>query len=145
MFEISKLKKVEKENVSIDLVAQEHSIYDNGRKVSHETFKTLSFDIGGHVGEYSYNFSFNLNCRLEELLKFPDGEAIDFNDYIAEGETILKLNHISVIEPKMYVKITRYLRNKYILFLTFYTTYDEEDYSGIIEIDFDLDKYMHLS
>ena len=45
----------------------------------------------------------------------------------------------------MYVKITRYLRNKYILFLTFYTTYDEEDYSGIIEIDFDLDKYMHLS
>ena len=47
MFKLAKLEKVNNEKVSINLVTQEQSSYENGKKVSHESFKTLSFDISG--------------------------------------------------------------------------------------------------
>lgn len=44
----------------------------------------------------------------------------------------------------MDIKITRYLKNRFIIFLTFYTdySYDENDYSGMIEFTFNLDDYL---
>ena len=43
------------------------------------------------------------------------------------------------------IKITRYLKNKFIIFLTFFTdySYDENDYSGMAEFTFNLDDYLN--
>lgn len=141
MFKIGKLEKVENEKVTITLIKQEHKKYEKGSKVSEEVFKTLSFDISGN----DYSLSFDLNCRLEKLLELPLGETIDFNDYIFEGETWLNTKEESNLEPQMDVRITRYIKNKYIILLTFYTDYMREEdniYSGVIEFTFDLDDYL---
>ena len=50
-------------------------------------------------------------------------ETIDFKDYIFEGETWLNVRGLNGIVPEMDIKITRYLKNKFIIFLTFYTDY----------------------
>lgn len=141
MFKIGKLEKVENEEVTITLVKQEHKKYEKGIKVSEENFKTLSFNISGN----DYSLSFDLNCRLEKLLELPLGETIDFNDYIFEGETWLNTKEESNLEPLMDIKITRYIKNKYIILLTFYTDYMHENnniYSGMIEFTFNLDDYL---
>ena len=140
MFKIAKLEKVKNEKVSISLVTQEETKFDNGKKTSFETFKTLSFNISGD----DYSFSFDLNCKLEKLLEIPMNETIDFKDYIFGGETWLNVRDLNGVEPIMDIKITRYLKNKFIIYLTFYTdySYDEDDYSGIIEFTFNLDDYL---
>ena len=74
MFKIAKLENLKNEVVSIEYATQEQSKYEDGKKVSHESFRTLTFDISGD----DYSFSFDLNCRLEELLKIPMNETIDF-------------------------------------------------------------------
>ena len=113
MFKIAKLENVSNEKVSINLVAQEQSSYENGKKVSFEAFKTLSFDISGD----DYSFGFDLNCKLEKLLEIPMNETIDFKDYIFGGETWLNIRGLNGVEPTMDIKITRYLKNKFILFM----------------------------
>ena len=140
MFKLAKLEKVNNEKVSINLVTQEQSSYENGKKVSHESFKTLSFDISGD----NYSFGFDLNCKLEKLLEIPMNETIDFKDYVFGGETWLNVKDLNGIEPVLDIRITRYLKNKFIIFLTFYTdySYDENDYSGMIEFTFNLDDYL---
>lgn len=140
MFKVSKLENVNNEKVSITKVTQVQSSYENGKKVSFEAFKTLSFDISGD----DYSFSFDLNCKLEKLLEIPMNETIDFKDYIFGGETWLNVRDLNGVEPQMDIKITRYLKNKFIIFLTFYTdySYDDNDYSGIIEFTFNLDDYL---
>lgn len=140
MFKVAKLEKVNNEVVTIKFVTQQHCAYDNGKKVLDESFKTLSFDISGD----DYSFSFDLDCRLEKLLEIPMNETIDFNDYIFGGETWLNVKEMNGVEPQINVKITRYLKNKFIIFLTFYTdySYDDEDYSGMIEFTFNLDDYL---
>ena len=132
MFKISKLENVKNEVVSIDYVTQEQSEYENGKKVSFEAFKTLSFDIFGN----DYSFGFDLNCKLEKLLEIPMNETIDFKDYIFGGETWLNVKGLNGVEPQMDIKITRYLKNRFIIFLTFYTdySYDENDYSGMMKV-----------
>lgn len=72
MFKIAKLEKVNNEKVSINLITQEQSQYENGKKVSFEKFNTLSFDISGD----DYSFGFDLNCRLEKLLEIPMNETM---------------------------------------------------------------------
>lgn len=141
MFKIAKLEKVDNENVSINLITYEQSKYENGEKVSTEIVKTLSFDISGD----DYSFGFDLNCKLENLLEIPMNETIDFKDYVFDGETWLNVKDLNGVEPVMDIKITRYLKNKFIVFLTFYTdySYDENDYSGIIEFTFNLDDYLN--
>mgnify|MGYP004487895491 CR=1 FL=1 len=111
-----------------------------GKKVKDETFKTLSFDISGD----NYSFGFDLNCKLEKLLEIPMNETIDFKDYVFGGETWLNVKDLNGIEPVLDIRITRYLKNKFIIFLTFYTdySYDENDYSGMIEFTFNLDDYL---
>ncbi len=147
MFKIAKLDQVDHENVNIYLITQEQCKFENGKKISCESFKTLGFDIDGKINNDEYNFSFELNCRLEELLKFPNSEIVDFNKYIWNGETWLNVNGLNGVEPQMDIKITRYLKNKFIIFLTFYTdySYDDNSYSGMIEITFDLDNYLENS
>ena len=112
MFKLAKLEKVNNEIVSINLVTQEQSSYENGKKVSHESFKTLSFDISGD----DYSFGFDLNCKLEKLLEIPMNETIDFKDHIFGGETWLNVRDLNGVEPVMDIKITRYLKNRFIIF-----------------------------
>ena len=141
MFKIAKLDNVEDEKVNIELVTQEQHSYKDGKKESVEIFKTLSFDISGK----NYDFGFDLNCRLEKLLEIPMNETIDFSNYIFGGETWLNVNELNGVEPTMDIKITRYLKNKFIIYLTFYTeySYDNNTYSGMIEFDFNLDDYLY--
>lgn len=140
MFKVAKLEKLNNEVVTIEFVTQQQCAYDNGKKVLDESFKTLSFDVSGDV----YSLSFDLNCRLEKLLEIPMNETIDFNEYIFDGETCLNIKDMNGVEPQINVKITRYLKNKFIIFLTFYTdcSYDDEGYSGMIEFTFNLDDYI---
>lgn len=140
MFKIAKLEKVKNETVSIELFTQEINKYENGKKVLSENFKSLSFNISGD----DYLLSFSLNCKLEKLLEIPMNEMIDFNNYIL-GETYLEIHGIADLNINMDIKITRYLKNKFVIFLTFFTDYtleDDQDYSGMIEITFNLDDYL---
>lgn len=141
MFKIAKLEKVNNEKVSINLITYEQSKYENGKKILTEIVKTLSFDISGD----NYSFGFDLNCKLEKLLELPMNEIIDFKDYIFDGETWFNVKNLNGIEPLMDIKITRYLKNKFIIFLTFFTdyNYDENDYSGMAEFTFNLDDYLN--
>lgn len=141
MFKIAKLEKVNNEKVSINLITYEQSKYENGEKILTEIVKTLSFDISGD----NYSFGFDLNCKLEKLLELPMNEIIDFKDYILDGETWFNVKDLNGIEPLMDIKITRYLKNKFIIFLTFFTdySYDENDYSGMAEFTFNLDDYLN--
>lgn len=138
MFKIGKLQDVKDEKVNIKLVTQEHNSFNNG-KIHKNVFKTLSFDISGK----DYNFGFDLNCKLEKLLEIPMNETKDFNNYIFGGETWLNINGLNGFEPTMDIKITRYLRSKFIIYLTFYAYgLDDDTYSGMIEFDFNLDDYL---
>lgn len=141
MFKIAKLEKVNNEKVSINLITYEQSKYENGEKILTEIVKTLSFDISGD----NYSFGFDLNCKLEKLLELPMNEIIDFKDYIFDGETWFNVKNLNGIEPLIDIKITRYLKNKFIIFLTFFTdySYDENDYSGMAEFTFNLDDYLN--
>lgn len=141
MFKIAKLEKVNNEKVSINLITYEQSKYENGEKILTEIVKTLSFDISGD----NYSFGFDLNCKLEELLELPMNEIINFKDYIFDGETWFNVKDLNGIEPLMDIKITRYLKNKFIIFLTFFTdySYDENDYYGMGEFTFNLDDYLN--
>lgn len=141
MFKIAKLEKINNEKVSINLITYEQSKYENGEKILTEIVKTLSFDISGD----NYSFGFDLNCKLEKLLELPMNEIIDFKDYIFDGETWFNVKDLNGIEPLMDIKITRYLKNKFIIFLTFFTdySYDENDYSGMAEFTFNLDDYLN--
>lgn len=141
MFKIAKLEKVNNEKVSINLITYEQSKYENGKKILTEIVKTLSFDISGD----NYSFGFDLNCKLEKLLELPMNVIIDFKDYIFDGETWFNVKDLNGIEPLMDIKITRYLKNKFIIFLTFFTdySYDENDYSGMAEFTFNFDDYLN--
>lgn len=135
MFKIANLKQVSDEKVSINLIKLKNN-YKNNKKISCETFKTLSFDIFSD----NCNFSFTLNCKLEKLLEIPINETIDFKNYILESTFNIK--GIYYIDQEINIKITRYLKNKFIIFLTFYTDYNENDYFGLIELTFNLDDYL---
>ena len=140
MFKIAKLEKVNNEIVNIKLLTQEKNKYENGKKAFSETFKTLSFDISSD----DYSLYFDLNCKLEKLLEIPMNKTIDFNNYISGG-TYLEVHGIADFDIKTNFKITRYLKNKFIIFITFFTDYafdDENDYSGMIEITFNLEDYL---
>ena len=74
MFKIAKLENVSNEKVIVNLITQEQSKYKDIKKILFETFKTLSFNIF----ENDYSFSFDLNCKLEELLEIQVNKIIDF-------------------------------------------------------------------
>lgn len=140
MFKIAKLEDVNNEKTVISLGSQTHCGYNNGKKEKVENFNTLCFDISGD----NYMLGFELNCKLEKLLDIPMYETINFNKYILEGETWLNINGLNGIEPIIEFEITRYLENRFAIFLTFYTdySYDNKDYMGMAEITFNLDDYL---
>lgn len=43
----------------------------------------------------------------------------DFNNYIFGGETWLNVRDLNGVEPQIDIKITRYLKNKFIIYLHF--------------------------
>jgi hypothetical protein len=141
MFRVGQLKDVNNERVNINLVKHETSSYKNGKKVSFEEYNTLSFDVCGN----NYSLCFDMNCKLEELLKIPMNKTIDFKEYVYSGKCLLNIKEYNGIEPEFNIKITRYLDNRFIIFLTFYTeySYDEKNYGGIVEFTFNLDDYMN--
>lgn len=132
MFKIAKLEQVNNEKVSINFILQEKNNYDNGKNIKDERFKTLSFKVSGN----NYSIEFDLNCPMEE--------TIDFKEYLSIGETLLNINGVNFIEPQINIKIRRYLKNQFSIFLTFNTeyNYDNIDYSGIVEFTFNLDNYL---
>lgn len=143
MFKIAKLEKLKDEKVSINLVTKEIYKYENNIATV-DTFKTLAFDI---LGE-NFSFCFDLDCRLEKLLEISMNKTIDFDEYTLHY--YLTVEGLNSVEPEVDIKITRYLKNKFIIFLTFYTDNyvysndpNENDYSGMIEITFDLDDYLN--
>jgi len=141
MFRIAKLNDVSNEKVTITLGTQVQCGYENGKKTKEESFKTLCFDVSGN----DYSLGFDLNCKLEKLLEIPNNETINFNDYIFVGETWLNVNGLNGVEPIIDAKITRYLNNRFAIFLTFYTdySYDDNNYMGMLEISFNLDDYLN--
>lgn len=142
MFKIAKLEKVDNEKIAIDYVTRRICSFEEGKKVKDETFKTLSFYVSGT----NYSFKFGLKCKLEKMLEIPMNKTINFKDYIFEGGTELTITDLNEYEePEINIKITRYLKNRFIVFLTFYTDYysnDENNYSGMIEFSFNLDDYL---
>lgn len=132
MFKMAKIESVNNEKITISLKTI--------RKIK-ESFKTLAFDISGE----NQSFSFTLNCKLEKLLELPMNEEIDFKNYVFETETWLNVRGDVGIIPEMNIKIIRYLRNKFIIFLIFYTdSINEDNYAGIIEFDLNLDNYLDM-
>ncbi len=94
---------------------------------------------------YDYSFTFDLNCQLEKLLEIPMSETIDFKNCIFLGKTWLNAKGLNGVEPEMNIKITRYLKNRFLIFITFYTDYynnDDNEYSGMIEFTFNLDDFL---
>lgn len=142
MFKIAKLEKVNNEKVTINYVTQEGYKFEDGKSKLYESFKTLSFEISGE----DYSFSFDLNCKPEKLLEIPLSETVDFSEFIFQGETWLNIKELNGIEPEANIKITRYLENKFAVFISFYTecSNDDNTYSGVIEFSFNLDDYLNI-
>lgn len=138
MFKIAKLKELKDEKVTINYIKQETYTVVQG-KTETESFKTLSFDISAE----KYSFSFDLNCRMDKLLEIPTSETVDFKDYIFNSETWLNIKGSNSLEPEMDIKITRYLKNRFAIYLKFFAEdgYDSGGYSGEIEFSFNLDEY----
>lgn len=137
MFKIGKIKQANKETVTISFVKQEETLFKKGKKLSRNLFNTLSFDI--EADEYS--LSFDLNCRIEKLLDFHVDKTEDFNKYIHGGETFLSINRSTQLGIITDSKITRYLKNRFVIFMTFVTS--SGDYTGSAEISFNLDDYLN--
>ena len=142
MFKISKLENVKNEKVNIFFI--NHESYNIKEKKS-DTYRTLSFNIEGNINKNKYSFNFDLNCKLEELLCIEDSKPIDFKKYIFDNEVYLTINGIAYLDPIYYVTICRYLNNKYIVDIDFYSQdIDNRNdiYSGMIEFEFDLNDYL---
>ncbi len=147
MFKIANLNIVENEKINIDYITIRYNKSKNGKKLNTKSFKTLSFEVLGNIDNNNYSLSFCLNCKIECLLKIPINKKIDFNNYLLDNESFLNVNGITIIEPDMNIKITRYFKNKFIIFITFFNlnstiSHNDADYSGIIEFEFNLDDYL---
>lgn len=137
MFKLNKLIDTQEEKVIISYVTQESHIIGNKES---DSFKTLSFDIEGKIEGNTYSFSFDLNCKIEELLKI--NKSIDFKKYIFNGETFFNINGLTDIDPEFNIYINRWAKNKYLINIKFLSNISNDYYSGIIEFIFDLDKYI---
>lgn len=142
MFKIGKLFDVESEKITIDYV--NYNIYrlnDNN-----ESVKTLAYRIEGKKDNHDFSFEFSLNCDPKELLKIKPFNTVDFSSYVTEGETIFSVDGISDINPITHMKITRYIKNKFVINIDFSSCFtdckEEADYLGMLEIKFDLDLYI---
>ncbi len=142
MFRVNKLKSISNEKVNIFFIT--HESYNIKDKTSN-SFKTLSFNIEGNINKDVYSFNFDLNCKLEELLNIEDSKPIDFKKYVFDNEVYLTINGIAYLDPVYYITVCRYLNNKFIVDIDFYSQFIDNKndiYSGMIEFEFDLDDYL---
>lgn len=138
MFKIGKIKQIQDEKLKIEKTGYRHGRYIDG-KTEYEKVEVLSFKIEND----NYSFSFMLNCKLNKLLELPMNESIDFQKYLFMDEVILKVNGTrSYCNLEMNIKIYRYFENKYEISLCFYTEESDDDYTGLIRFEFDLDDYL---
>lgn len=142
MFKIGKLNDTSNENVTITsskLEVNKVGVGIVGYKLG------LTFDITGELDDNKYSFGFDLSCYPEDLLNLDSSEIINYknykcmNDKFHIGETFFNFNEENGVEPdELNIKITRYIKNKYLVYITFIV----EDYSSVIEFDFNLDDYL---
>lgn len=142
MFKIGKLKETSNENITITtskLEVTKVGVGIIGYKLG------LTFDITGELDDNKYSFGFVLSCNPEDLLNLDTSEVINYNNYkcmndkFYTGETFFNFNDENGVEPEeLNIKITRYIKNKYLVYITFVV----EDCSCVIEFDFNLDDYL---
>ena len=141
MFKIGKLNNTSNENVKITsskLEVIKAGVGVVGYKLG------LSFDITGEFDNNKYSFGFDLSCYPEDLLTLNVSKTIDFNNYkntsdINIGEAFFNFNDENGVEPdELSIKISKYINNRYLVYITFLV----EDYSSVIEFDFNLDYYL---
>lgn len=141
MFKIGKLNNTSNENVKITsskLEVIKAGVGVVGYKLG------LSFDITGESDNNKYSFGFDLSCYPEDLLTLNVSKTIDFNNYkntsdINIGEAFFNFNDENGVEPdELSIKISKYINNRYLVYITFLV----EDYSSVIEFDFNLDDYL---
>lgn len=142
MFKIGKLNNTSNENVKITsskLEVIKAGVGVVGYKLG------LSFDITGESDNNKYSFGFDLSCYPEDLLTLNVSKTIDFNNYkntsdkFNIGEAFFNFNDENGVEPdELSIKISKYINNRYLVYITFLV----EDYSSVIEFDFNLDDYL---
>ncbi len=140
MFKVGKIKQISNEKVVIKPSYIEKGSFRNG-KTTYTKINTLSFEVSGD----NYAFSFETSKANEELLKIPMNEAVDFKEYLFQGEIFFSINDDKTyMDPDMSIKIYRYLENRFEITIHFNTEeYNpEEEYSGLIQFSFDLDDYL---
>lgn len=144
MFKIGKLETVQ--NESLEVIAVNHIIYDFKNKTE-DKFSTLSFNVLGDIDEVKYSFSFDLNCRPEKLLEITNEKRIDFQDYILKSETFFTINGITDMDFPTNYSIIRLYNNVFVISINFFTTWsftNDEVYGGQLELEFNLDDYLHI-
>lgn len=145
MFKIGKLNNTSNENVKITSSKLE-VIKAGVGVVGVVGYKLgLSFDITGEFDNNKYSFGFDLSCYPEDLLTLNVSKTIDFNNYkntsdkFNIGEAFFNFNDENGVEPdELSIKISKYINNRYLVYITFLV----EDYSSVIEFDFNLDDYL---
>lgn len=135
MFKINKLNDTTDEKVVINSSKQE--VYKVGNGVIDYNL-LLDFDITGKIGNDTYSFGFDLSCKPSDFL---DNDVLDYKkDNLHIGETYFNFNDENGVEPsELNIKFTRYIKNKFIVYIEFVT---DDYYSSVIEFTFDIDDYL---
>lgn len=130
MFKISRYIDSEKESISINPIDIE---------VHDEKKKTLQVVIDGEVNDDSYSLSF-IFSNIDGLFKMNINEEVCLSDeYLLFGETLFTYNGLTYLDTTISdIDIFRIDKDNYEFNITFETV----DYSGIISIECNLEKYL---
>lgn len=130
MFKISRYIDSEKESISINPIDIE---------VHDEKKKTLQVVIDGEVNDDSYSLSF-IFSNIDGLFKMNINEEVCLSDeYLLFGETLFTYNGLTYLDTTISdIDIFRIDNDNYEFNITFETV----DYSGIISIECNLEKYL---
>lgn len=130
MFKISRYIDSEKESISINPIDIE---------VHDEKKKTLQVVIDGEVNDDSYSLSF-IFSNIDGLFKMNINEEVCLSDeYLLFGETLFTYNGLTYLDTTISdINIFRIDNDNYEFNITFETV----DYSGIISIECNLEKYL---
>lgn len=141
MLKIGKLEKIEQEELIIKTVHQTHYNY---KEKTQDEFDTLEFTIKGNIDNNTYLYTFCLNCRPEKLLEITDEKRVDFTNYVFHSETFLYINDRHDMDFPAKYSIIRLYKNKFIIDVWFYAEIDNQDYSGTLDLELDLDDYKNI-
>jgi len=135
MFKINKLCDTNEEKVVITSSKQE--VYKIGEGITNYNL-LLDFDITGEIDDNKYSFSFDLSCNPNIFL---ENDTLDYKENkLHIGETFFNINDKNGVEPvELNIKFTRFVKNKFIVYIEFVT---DDYYSSVIEFIFNLDDYL---